>query len=260
MTVIAHLSDLHFGADDRAVVAGLVAELNADPPDMVAISGDLTQGARRHEFAAARRFIESLRAPVLAVPGNHDITAYNPVERFVRPYARWTAAISAETEPLWRDRTVAVLGINTAHRAGYRLDWSRGRFSRRRVQHLLERLDSMPRNLVRIVVAHHPILASEDAPNMPLAGKARETLAAFAAADVRLVLSGHGHRAYARASGEGPLIVQCATTTSVRLRGDPNAYNRITIMPGVAPAVEVRVWTGSRWSERAQVQQTAKSG
>ena len=110
MTVIAHISDLHFGAHDPAVVAGLAAELNADPPDLVAISGDLTQYARPGEFALARRFIEGLRSPVLAVPGNHDLTAFNLPERFSRPYARWTAAIAPEIEPTWMDATVAVLG------------------------------------------------------------------------------------------------------------------------------------------------------
>src|SRR3954464_2209244 len=103
MTVLAHVSDLHFGAEDPAVVAGLTAELNADPPDLVVVSGDLTQGARRREFAAAQAFIAGLSAPVLAVPGNHDLTPYHLVERFSDPYRRWRRAIAEETEPAWCD-------------------------------------------------------------------------------------------------------------------------------------------------------------
>jgi len=249
MTVIAHISDLHFGAHDPAVVAGLTAELNADPPDLVAISGDLTQYARRSEFEQARQFIGSLKSPVLAVPGNHDLTPFNLPERFASPYGRWIAAIAPEIEPTWMDGRVAVLGVNTTHRGGYHWDWSRGRVGRKDMPQLRDRLAAVPAGLVRIVVAHHPMLAAEDRPRMVLAGRAKQTLAALAEADVRMILSGHAHYIYSRFSlpgGRGPLVVQCGTTTSNRLRGDPNGYNRI-VVDGEAHTVEPRVWTGSRW-------------
>jgi len=255
MTVIAHISDLHFGAHDPAIVAGLTAELNADPPDLVAISGDLTQYARRSEFAEARRFIEGLTSPVLAVPGNHDLPAFNLAERFSQPYARWAAAIGPEIEPTWADGTVAVLGVNTTHRGGYHLDWSRGRVGRKSMPGLLDRLAAVPEGLARIIVAHHPMLASEDRPTMVLAGRAKQTLAALAGADVRMVLSGHAHYVYSRfhlPDGTGPLVVQCGTTTSTRLRGDPNAYNRITVEAGAPAVVEHIVWTGSRWRRESR--------
>jgi 3',5'-cyclic AMP phosphodiesterase CpdA len=252
MTVIAHISDLHFGAHDPVIVAGLVTELNDDRPDLVAISGDLTQYATRNEYAQAGRFIASLHSPVLAVPGNHDLPQFNLPERFADPYTRWTAEIAPETEPTWSDGTVAVLGVNTAHRAAWHWDWSRGRIGRKHLARTLGRLAVIPKGLVRIVVAHHPLLAPESRPNMVVAGRARETLAALAQADVRLVLSGHAHASYTRFSlpdGKGPLVVQSGTTTSVRLRGNPNAYNRITVLPDMKPMIAVRAWTGSGWSE-----------
>src|SRR5687768_15888552 len=57
---IAHLSDLHFCRTNPAVVEALVAELNADPPDLAAVSGDLTMRARRREYRAARAFLDRL--------------------------------------------------------------------------------------------------------------------------------------------------------------------------------------------------------
>jgi 3',5'-cyclic AMP phosphodiesterase CpdA len=119
----------------------------------------------------------------------------------------------------------------------------------RRLDAARERLTSLPENLVRVVVTHHPTIASVERPGMVLVGNARRTLNMLTALDVRLVLSGHAHRSYSRmAVGGGPLVVQCATTTSVRLRGEPNSYNRITINRSGKIGVEVRVWTGDGWA------------
>ena len=262
MTRIAHLTDLHFGAEDPPVVAALLAELNADPPDLVAISGDLTQGARRQEFAAARAFIAAIAAPVLAVPGNHDITPYDLLQRFLDPYARWRHAIGAETEPVWRDPEVAVFGLNTARRIGLHWDWSHGRVTRPRLRRLVARLAATPAGLARVVVAHHPLLPPEAAPATRVVGGAPEALAAFAKHGVVLVLAGHLHRGYARlaTAAGGPLILQGATATSVRLRGEPNAYNRITLHAAGTPTVEVRTWNGKAWITRAEGRPGAGSG
>ena len=256
MTRIAHITDLHFGAEDPAVVTALAAELAADRPDLVAISGDLTLGARREEFRAARAFIDALPVPALAVPGNHDITPYRLIERFTDPYARWRQEVAADTEPSWQNDRVMVVGLNTARRLGLHWDWSRGRVTSRRLQKLLDRLAAAPPGLARVVVAHHPLLPPEAMPGTPVAGGARRALAALATAGVRLVLAGHLHRGYARLASpapNAPLILQGSTATSTRLRGEPNAYNRVTLADNGDPTVEVRIWNGHAWQTQERL-------
>ena len=46
MTRIAHLSDIHFGANDAKIVAATEAWLEKHRPDLIIVSGDLTQRAR----------------------------------------------------------------------------------------------------------------------------------------------------------------------------------------------------------------------
>jgi 3',5'-cyclic AMP phosphodiesterase CpdA len=256
MTRIAHVTDLHFGAADARIVAALLAELNGDPPDLVAISGDLTMGARNKEFRAARAFIDALAAPVLAVPGNHDISPYRLWQRFTDPYRRWREWIAAEPEPAWSDGRVAVIGLNTARRFGWGWDWSRGRVTHARLQRLRARLQQVPRDATRIVVAHHPLMPPEDSPRTHVAGGAAAALAMLADERVALVLSGHLHRGYARfasAAVGAPMILQGSTATSNRLRGEPNAYNRVTVGADGTINVEVRVWSGDRWTARPGV-------
>jgi 3',5'-cyclic AMP phosphodiesterase CpdA len=246
---IAHLSDLHFGTEDPSVVAALAADLAAEPPDLLAVSGDLTQQARHREFAAAMTFLRAIPAPMLAVPGNHDMTPYDVVERFTDPYGRWRRHVAEETEPVFQDDEIAVVGLNTARRGGLYLNWARGRVSRSRLARAEARLAALPGGLFRIVVAHHPFVAPALKPQARLVGNAAPALAAFARQGVGLVLTGHLHLGDIRPVGEaGMLLVQAATATSTRLRGTPNAYNRITVANGQA-RVTTRVWDGAAWRD-----------
>lgn len=254
MTCLAHITDLHFGAEDAAVVEALRQELNQDRPDLVAISGDLTTGARISEFRAAKAFFDSLVSPWLAVPGNHDISPYNLLERFTDPYRRWRREIYPETAPCWRNSQVAVFGLNSARRMSLHWDFSRGRVTPKRIGRLLAALDAEPPERARVVVMHHPLLAPEGAPRLTTAGGAERALKLFAEHRVSLVLAGHLHRGYKRmiAGGHLPLVLQGATATSVRLRGEPNAYNRIYFGAGGIPEIRTRIWDGSAWSDRLE--------
>lgn len=234
MRRIAHLSDLHFGRTDPGAVDGLRAALAALGPDLVVVSGDLTQRALHAEFRAARGFLDSLGSPWLAVPGNHDVPAWQGWERFGDPFGRWRRWIAPTTEPDWHDGVLAVAGVNTARRLWLTtLDWSRGRIAHRQMAGLAARFERMGAAALRVVVAHHPFLAPADGPAPPLVGRADAALDAFAAAGVGLVLTGHLHRsAMGRHGAGGPFVLQAATGTSTRLRDEVHAFNLVTLEGG----------------------------
>ncbi|MEO0560121.1 MAG: metallophosphoesterase [Bacteroidota bacterium] len=99
---IAHLSDIHFGRIAHpAIVSAIVADVNAAGVDLVVASGDLTQRARTHEYEAARAMLDAFEAPVLAVPGNHDVRAWwhNPFERVWRSSKRFKRFITEDLTP-----------------------------------------------------------------------------------------------------------------------------------------------------------------
>src|SRR5437868_11294779 len=115
MRVIAHLSDLHFGRIDRAVLDVLEGEVTARRPDLVVVSGDLTQRARTSEFRNARKFLDELTFPQIVVPGNHDVVPmYYPLERWRAPLQKFRRYITDDLVPFYADGEIAVLGINTA--------------------------------------------------------------------------------------------------------------------------------------------------
>ena len=266
---IVHMSDLHFGRHDEALADGLAADIGMQRPDLVVVSGDFTQVGTAEEFAAARRFLDALPAPLFAVPGNHDVPAYNLLKRFVDPYGAYRRYIAKELEPFLELEGIAIAGLKTSRRLRFELNWAHGSISSNQLDDLEERFAGAADDALRIVVAHHPLLQPEGQVTVPMrrVHRADMALATFARLGVRLVLSGHFHLSYVRrherrgqvteGQPDGPrkaavapiLVAQASSTISTRLRGEPNAYNLIDIENGEI-AITVREWLGDGWVTR----------
>jgi 3',5'-cyclic AMP phosphodiesterase CpdA len=251
MTTLAHISDLHFGAERPEIVEGLLQDLVSAQPSLVAVSGDLTQRARRKEFVAARLFLDRIPFPKLVVPGNHDIPLFDVVTRFARPLARFRRYIDEDVDPFFSTDAVAVLGMNTARSN----TWKDGRLSVAQIDGLRRRLCPLPPHVLKVLVTHHPFLPPPGDPSPPLVGRASEALQAAEACGVDLVLAGHLHRGYTgdiRTHHVGIrraiLVAQAGTATSHRVRNDGNSYNVIRLSPQRL-VFSLRVWDGRTFRE-----------
>ncbi len=241
MPTLAHLSDVHFGriADDRVVTA-LVDEVNAGGLDLVVVSGDLTQRARRHEFRAARAMLDAFEPPVLVVPGNHDVRAWwhHPVDRLWRPSKRFRRFIADDTTPSVEGPGLAAFGLNSAH--GWTIKG--GRIRAEHVREMEAFFATQPADAFRVLVLHHHLLHLDALGDHDVSRGARRALDAAQRSRVDLVLCGHLHRSHvepvelARPGGDGRRIViaSAGTATSNRGRGSNrgvNVYNWVEVGP-----------------------------
>ncbi|WP_339114293.1 metallophosphoesterase family protein [Thioclava sp. GXIMD2076] len=222
MRRIIHLSDLHFGKTDPRLERPLLRKIDELAPDLVIVSGDFTQRARRHQFAQARAFLNRIKAPVLAVPGNHDTPLDNVLVRFVTPWRRYRQAIDRELEPEWRDARVHVVGVNTVNR----FKWQRGRIGPHTIRRVCSSFSAVPRDVLRIVVMHHPLEHGPETDKKLMEG-ASHALRRLSKCGADIVLSGHLHEGSAAPfhAAPGLLFVQAGTGLSTRLRGTPNMFN-----------------------------------
>jgi 3',5'-cyclic AMP phosphodiesterase CpdA len=100
MRTIVHLSDLHFGRVDQQLIEPLIKTISEIKPDLVAVSGDLTQRARSRQFVEARAFLDALPEPQIVVPGNHDIPLHNIFARFLGPLDKYRRYITDDLQQL----------------------------------------------------------------------------------------------------------------------------------------------------------------
>lgn len=247
MTVIAHLSDLHFGRDRPELVRPLIEAVNAARPDLVAISGDLTQRARHSQFRAARAFMNRIEAPILTVPGNHDTPLDNVAVRLFAPWRRYCRHITDDLAPEWREGPVQVVGLNTV----WPYAWQRGRVGRRALARLRSAFAAGDARL-RVVVAHHPFVQSPEASKKPMRG-ARRGFGALAEMGADAILSGHLHDWQATASSIGDharlVLVHAGTGLSTRVRGEPNDFNVLSLAPGRIEIVRHAAGDAARFAE-----------
>ncbi|QHE89000.1 metallophosphoesterase family protein [Hydrogenophaga sp. BPS33] len=227
MNCILHLSDPHFGTEVTEVAQAVTRLAHQLRPDLVVLSGDITQRARTAQFAAARAFMDGLEAPRLVVPGNHDIALFNLWGRWRRPYAGHRAAFGDELEPVFRSPALLVLGVNTtrAHRH------KNGEVSTDQIHRVAQQLHTATPQQLRVVVVHQPIevMHEQDAPDR-LIGHA-QAQARWAEAGADMVLGGHIHLPYVMplpGLARPMWVVQAGTAVSRRVRPEaPNSVNLV---------------------------------
>ena len=251
MPRIIHLSDLHFGTHDPRLVDAVEEQVNADEPDLVVISGDLTQRATTEQFKEACGFLDRLRDAghdVLAVPGNHDVPLYDVLRRFLSPLTRYRRYIDDTLCPFIELPGVSVLGINSARS----LTFKDGRISHEQMDFIRESFSRTPAETMRILVTHHPMFALPVSVGPELGkaiGRQDHALDAIAEAGVGMLLAGHNHRASSHDASElvtcagSALVIQAGTATSVRLRGEEQSFNRIQIDGDDVAVIELS-WNG----------------
>jgi 3',5'-cyclic AMP phosphodiesterase CpdA len=245
MSVLLQISDPHFGTEQPHVVAALTRLVVQLRPSLIVLSGDITQRARRAQFAKARTFMDGLNTPFVAIPGNHDIPLFNLAARIFAPYGNYRRAFGENLEPRFESQDFLVICANTT-RANRHKD---GEISSRQISVICERLQSAAARQLRIVVTHQPVHAIRAGDKENLLHGHEAAVRAWSEAGADIVMGGHIHLPYIRPLTERFVdlprktwVVQAGTSLSHRVRGSvPNSVN---LLRHSADALECSV---ERW-------------
>ncbi len=241
MTTLLQLSDPHFGTERPQAMAALQQLCALRRPDLLLVTGDITQRARPAEFARARAYFDQLGVPAqLLVPGNHDIPLFDLFTRLFRPYARFARVFGPVLEGEFERDDLLVLTLNTTRRYRH----AQGEVSPAQIERVAARLAAARPGQLRLVAVHQPVAVTQpqDAGNL-LRGH-EQAVRRWAAAGADAVLGGHIHLPYVlplrRHWPDLPRpmwAVQAGTALSHRLRGGiSNSVN--VIRAGRAAVVE----------------------
>ncbi len=238
MTRLFHISDIHFGLEDRRALDWVAQCIEREKPDAVSITGDLTMRARHREYAAAVHWIQSLNVPVTVEVGNHDLPYFNLIERFFAPYRRFHAIQSLLERELDLPG-MAIVPLKTTARAQWRLNWSKGTVGKRALNQTLAAIDALPAGTRAVVACHHPLVEAGTRGKALTRGGSR-ALAELASRNVCAVLSGHVHDPFdlIHPTPNGPVRMIGAGTLSQRVRSTPPSFNELTLING---EIKVRV-------------------
>jgi len=229
MRTIVHISDIHFGEIDYAVVKRLKEKIGEINPHLTVVSGDLTQRAKSAQFVEARAFLDALPKPQIVVPGNHDVPLYNVYDRFLHPLDKYKKFITDDLQPFYADEEIAVIGINTARS----LTIKDGRVNGKQVAAIQSRMRGLGDEMLKVIVTHHPFDLPEGYDKDAIVGRAEMAIREITKSGADVFLAGHihvshiGHTAtrYKLGAGRNALVVQAGTATSTRGRGEANSFN-----------------------------------
>jgi 3',5'-cyclic-AMP phosphodiesterase len=226
---IAQVSDVHFGGGlslPAETMKDVAAAVNRIEPDIAVIAGDLTTEGYEWEYEEAAAWVETIEAPRVTIPGNHDArnVGYLHYRRlFGEPYARYRQAFEGERAERLQATGFTVVSLDSSEP-----DVNEGRVGRDRYGWLREQLDEP--DDIRIVTVHHHLVS------IPSTGRERnivldagDLLLQLYELDVDIVLSGHKHVPFFWGLN-GMLICNSGTAGTRRLRaGTPPSWNELHV-------------------------------
>ncbi|MEI8338136.1 MAG: metallophosphoesterase [bacterium] len=263
MKTIVHLSDLHFGKIDAKRVNPLIKKISEIKPDLIIVSGDLTQRATEKEYKDAKKFFRKLDRPIFVIPGNHDIPLINIFQRLTDPFKKYKKIISTDLNPFYCDETIAIAGINSVRR--YKI--TSGRISSKQISTTEKLLDNLDPKLIKIVVCHHPLDLPYSAKTIKkhthgVVSHSKTAMKHFSKIKVDIFLTGHIHQSHVadtkrryKIDGYGGLIIQAGTAMSKRTRWEPVAFNVLKIK---RPNISIENYVGDILSPNYILSSTKK--
>lgn len=261
MASLIQISDTHFGTEQPPVVEALVKLVHEQAPDMVILSGDITQRARTSQFRAAKVFLESLGVPrTLVIPGNHDIPLYDVFTRFFRPYAKYAREFGPTLEPVYKSDDLLIITVKTTRRYRH-VD---GEVSPEQIERVSDLLQAASPHQLRIIVTHQPVCVMRPQDEENLLRGHKPAVLAWAEAGADLIMGGHIHLPYVcpmhetLANGSRKLwAVQAGTAVSSRIRHEAgNSVNIVRYDPAEPHTIQVEQWdyqVGGRCFDIAKV-------
>lgn len=249
MRTLVHISDLHFGTEEKSVAEDLLKDIDQLSPSLVIVSGDLTQRARNNQFIAAKEYLEKIKYPKLIIPGNHDIPLFDLFNRFFFPLKRFKKYIKEKTDSLYLDEEIAVFALNSARS----FTWKNGRISIKQIEDIEKRFCPINDSIFKIIVTHHPFIPPPGDFGIALIGRSVKALNIIDKCKIDMLLAGHLHQGY---SGDirpyypsrkrSVISAQAGTAISNRIREEPNAFNFISVDKN-SIKIEIREWNGEKF-------------
>lgn len=231
MTSILHFADIHFGVEDKAVLARVNATIEKLSPDVTVISGDITQTGSEAEFQAAAAWLETLSGPKVICAGNHDMPMYGLIDRVLKPFDRYAYYIDPFDIGTFEDENVIIQSMNTARGVQMKLDWSLGVVNLDDLDAKIAQFHQSDWGKLRFLNVHHPFVYPPEAPLQKETDNGPEALKRLADGSCDAVLSGHVHIPFVveREPGGSELLSISAGTLSTRRRGDNPSFNHIQV-------------------------------
>ena len=237
MLTVLHASDFQCGRPFRSAAAEALVRLAEEAaPDVVVVSGDLTQRAKVREFALASSILDRMpRVPHIVTPGNHDVPLFRVWERAFAPYRNWCRCISPELNTVTRVEGATFVALNSSAPWRTIVD---GRIDPDQMDFARRSFETTPPDDVRVLVIHHHFVPVHDGKGGRPLPRARQLLADFEAMEVDFVLGGHVHQTHISTSSDlidgggqrGIPLIACGTTTSWRGRGPEDDLNSLNLV------------------------------